>query len=106
MLAESNAMGEPIIEQLQRDGLPVMPFETTPSTKPPLIENLALAFERAEWQFIDDPVWTAELEAYERKVSPVTGRSQYSAPEGLHDDTVMARALMMRLAGEGLWLIS
>jgi hypothetical protein len=25
----------------------------------------------------------------------VTGRSQYSAPEGLHDDTVMARALML-----------
>ena len=35
------------------------------------------------------------MEAYERKVSPVTGRSQYSAPEGLHDDTVIARALMV-----------
>lgn len=94
ILAESNSIGEPNLEMLQRDGLPVIGFETTGTSKPPLIENLALSFERAEWQFQPDPVWTGELEAYERKVSPVTGRSQYSAPEGLHDDTVMARALM------------
>lgn len=95
ILAESNSMGEPIIEQLQRDGLPVKPFQTTAQSKPPLIENLALAFERAEWQWQDDPIWTGELEAYERKVSATTGRSSYSAPEGIHDDTVMARALML-----------
>ena len=75
--------------------MPVKAFQTTAQSKPPLIESLALALERAEWQFISDPVWTGELEAYERKVSPVTGRSQYSAPEGLHDDTVIARALMV-----------
>jgi hypothetical protein len=79
--------------------MPVQPFQTTASSKPPLIENLALAFERAEWQFQADTIWTAELEAYERIVSPTTGRSQYSAPEGMHDDTVIARALMVR-AGE------
>jgi hypothetical protein len=96
--AESNAMGEPIIEELQRVGMPVSGFQTTAQSKPPLIENLALALEREEWQFLNDPVWTGELEAYERKVSPVTGRSQYSAPEGLHDDTVIARALMVHNA--------
>ncbi len=96
ILCESNSIGEPILEELFRADLPVRGFETTASTKPPLIENLALAFERAEWQWLDDPVWTAELEAYERKVSPVTGRSSYSAPEGMHDDTVMARALAIR----------
>lgn len=95
ILAEENAMGAPIREVLQREGLPVIPFTTTSTTKPPLIENLALAFERVEWQFQADPIWTAELEAYERKVSTVTGRSSYSAPEGIHDDTVMARALMV-----------
>ena len=93
--AESNSMGDPIIEELRRAGLPVNAFQTTATSKPPLIENLALTLERAEWQFIADPVWTGELEAYDRKVSPTTGRSQYSAPEGLHDDTVMARALML-----------
>jgi hypothetical protein len=94
--AETNAMGDPIFEELQRMGMPVVAFQTTGTSKPPLIENLALALEREEWQFQDDAVWTAELEAYERKVSPTTGRSQYSAPEGLNDDTVIARALMVR----------
>lgn len=95
ILAEANAMGEPNIEQMHRDGLPVVAFDTTPSSKPPLIENIALAFDRVEWQFQSDIVWTAEIEAYERKVSPQTGRSSYSAPEGVHDDTVMGRALMV-----------
>jgi len=94
-------MGEPIIEQLQYDGLPVEGFQTTASSKPPLIENLALTLEREEWQFLSIPIATAELEAYERKVSQITGRSQYGAPEGLHDDTVIARALMRRAAGDG-----
>jgi hypothetical protein len=75
--------------------LPVMAFDTTASSKPQLIENMGLALEREEWQFQADPVWTGEMEAYERKVSAITGRSQYSAPEGLHDDTVIARALML-----------
>jgi hypothetical protein len=95
ILAEANAAGEPVIEEMQRSGLPVAGFQTTATTKPPLIENLALAFERAEWQFQSDPLWTAELEAYERTVSAQTGRSSYSAPEGMHDDTVIARALMV-----------
>ncbi|MDI9548672.1 MAG: hypothetical protein QM346_13840, partial [Chloroflexota bacterium] len=95
ILAEQNSIGDPIIEVLQREGLPVVPFQTTASTKPPLIENLALALERTEWQFQPDAIWTAELEAYERTVSPATGRSSYSAPAGLHDDTVIARALML-----------
>jgi hypothetical protein len=93
IVAEANAMGTPIIEQLQRDGLPVRPFMTTASSKPPLIESLALAFEREEVRWLDDSTATMELEAYERKVSPTTGRSSYSAPAGLHDDTVIARAL-------------
>lgn len=95
VLTELNSIGQPIFEQLQRMRLPVVGFETTASSKPPLIENLALAIERAEWQFQGDPVWTNELEAYERKVSASTGRSTYGAPEGMNDDTVIARALML-----------
>lgn len=95
ILTELNSIGQPIFEALQRMGLPVVGFTTTASSKPPLIENMALALERAEWQFQPDPVWTAEMEAYERTVSPVTGRSSYSAPEGIHDDTIISRALML-----------
>lgn len=96
VLTELNSIGQPVFEQLQRLGLPAIGFNTTAQSKPPLIENLALALERNEWQFINDKVWIAELEAYERKLSAITGRSQYSAPEGMNDDTVMAKALMVR----------
>ncbi len=106
ILVETNAMGEPLFEQLVREGLPVRGFQTTASTKPPLIENLALALERGEAKWLDDPVWVHELEAYERKVNPVTQRPTYSAPEGEHDDTVMARALAWRAAtaGRRIWV--
>jgi hypothetical protein len=97
-MPEHNSIGDPIIDELQRDpefnSITIVPFDTTPSSKPPLIENLALTFEREEWQFLPDLIGKGELEAYERKVSPATGRSSYSAPEGLHDDTVIGRALM------------
>jgi hypothetical protein len=95
LLVDSTGVGSPVLEQLQNDGLPALGFVFTATTKPPLIENLALAFERTEWQFQPDPVWTLEIEAYERTVSATTGRSSYSAPEGGHDDTVMARCLMV-----------
>lgn len=90
---EMNSIGEPNMEELKRDGLPVYGFHTTAQTKQPLIESLALCFEKVEAQWLDDPIWTSELEAYEIKVSPQTGRSSYSAPDGMHDDTVIARAL-------------
>jgi len=99
ILSEQNSIGLPVLEMLQRMGLPVVGFTTTAQSKPPLIENMALAFERGEWQWQADPVWTAELEAYERTVSSTTGRSSYSAPSGGHDDSVICRALMLWQAG-------
>jgi hypothetical protein len=90
ILAERNSMGDPIIDQLLRDGLPMLTgpdelpgFMTSATSKPQLIENLALTLERTQWQFQSDPIWTGELEAYERQVSPVTGRASNSAPEGM-----------------------
>lgn len=92
IVAESNSVGGPNIEALQREGLPVRAFETTASSKPPLIESLVLAFERGELTALDDDILRGELMAYERTITS-TGRSQYSAPAGMHDDTVMALAL-------------
>lgn len=92
IIGESNSIGEPNIEELQRAGLPINGFQTTAQSKSPLIESLALCFEKVECQWQDDPIWTGELESYEVKVSSI-GRSSYSAPAGMNDDTVIARAL-------------
>lgn len=93
IVVEVNSIGSPNFEALDRLGLPVVAFETTAASKPPLIESLVLAFEQHEIEILNDPVLVGELEAYERTVSPHTGRSRYSAPEGMHDDCVMSLAL-------------
>lgn len=92
-LAEENSIGSPNIEALQREGMIIAPFTTTSVSKAPLIQSFALALERKEAKWLNIPVATAELVAYECKVSLATGRPTYGAPEGMHDDTVIARAL-------------
>jgi hypothetical protein len=98
VIAESNAMGLPNLEILQREGLPVAPFDMTATSKPPLIENMILSMDRAAFQFLDIREATGELEAFERKMSTLTNRPKYGAPpdSGFHDDTVIARALMLK----------
>lgn len=102
ILAELNSIGSPNIEALQHDGLPILGFMTTAASKPPLIRALALALEQAAIRLLPDPVAAAELAAYESHISPTTGHVTYAAPLGLHDDCVMARALMWRAMQSGV----
>lgn len=90
--AESNAMGTVLIEDLQRDGLPIRPFATTAKSKAPLIEGLVLAIERSDIAILPDEVLLNELASYQLERLP-GGGYRYSAPAGLHDDTVIATAL-------------
>ncbi len=99
IVAEANAMGLPLIESLQREGYPVVPFTTTQVTKQNVIDALALAFENREIRILPDDVLIAELQAYQGETMP-SGRIRYGAPEGLHDDTVMALALAWHVVAE------
>jgi phage terminase large subunit-like protein len=90
--AEENAMGAPIVEQLQRDGLPVQPFVTTNATKAQIVDSLALAFERGDLRILNDRTLIGELQAFEATRLP-SGLMRYAAPEGEHDDCVMSLAL-------------
>jgi hypothetical protein len=92
IVAERNAMGEPVIEQLLREGLPVIPFTVTNATKMVLIDRLALGFEQDQLRILPDPILIAELEAYTTERTP-SGLLRYGAPPGMHDDCVMALAL-------------
>lgn len=97
-LVETNSIGGPNLEALVAEGLPLFGFETTGQTKPPLIQSLALTLEREEFKWVDNPVATGELEAFESKTNSHTGRISYGAPKSGHDDTVMARALARQAA--------
>jgi len=105
ILAESNSMGQPNIEEMYRAGLPVEGFATTASSKPPLIEGLQHAIENQTWKLLPDAIGKTELEAYEVTYGK-HGHPQYSAPQGVHDDTVIARALMVREANKATPMIA
>ena len=101
VMVETNSIGSPNLEALQREGMSVRGFETTGSTKPPLIQSLALALEREECRFLPDPVGRVELLSYESRINSTTGRVSYSAPDGGHDDTVIARAIAWECVQKG-----
>jgi hypothetical protein len=92
IIAESNNMGGPVVEQLQRDRLPVVAFTTTNASKSAIIDALALAFERGDIRILNDAALVGELQAFEAKSLP-SGMMRYAAPEGGHDDMVMALAI-------------
>jgi hypothetical protein len=92
IIAEQNAMGQPIIEQLWRDGLRITPFTTTNSSKANVIEALSLAFDRGDIRIPNDPVVVGELVAYQSEPL-ASGMLHYGASSGQYDDTVMALAM-------------
>jgi hypothetical protein len=92
IIAERNAMGDPIIEELQRSGMPVQPFTTTQASKIKAIEDLSLAFEQGDIKIPNDQILISELQSYAGERLP-SGLMRYNAPDGMHDDCVMALAL-------------
>lgn len=99
---ELNSIGSPNFEALGELGLPVSGFTMTAQSKPQVIQSLALALEKEETKWLNDPIATRELEAYEAKRSTTTGRISYNAPSGFHDDTVIARALAHDILNRGI----
>ena len=92
MTVETNSIGAPVIDALSRRGINVLPFTTTSATKQTIITALQSAFEHGEIGIINDQVLIGELLSFESRRSP-SGSFTYSAPDGQHDDTVMALAI-------------
>lgn len=97
ILAESNSIGAPNIEAINKQGVRVKPFQMQSNTKGDLILNLALAIESEALSLINDEVLLKELKVYTMERT-VNGFARYSAPQGYHDDTVIALALAWHAA--------
>jgi phage terminase large subunit-like protein len=91
MIVEINNFGMPFVESLVRQNLPVRPFKTTATTKNHIIDKLAFAFEHRSLTIPNDQTLLNELIAYHSTQLP-SGLLRYSAPDGQHDDCVMALA--------------
>lgn len=94
LLAEDNAMGGPNNEELRRMGLPCANFHTSNISKAQIIENLAAEFDHRRIKVLNDLTLIGELEAFESERLS-SGAVKYSAPDGMHDDCVMALAIAM-----------
>jgi phage FluMu gp28-like protein len=92
-LIDSTGVGDPIVEDLQRDLPNVEGFKFTAPSKQQLMEGLAAAIQQGRIG-IPDGWLRSELEAfgYEHTRTGV----RYEAPAGLHDDGVCALALSVR----------
>lgn len=100
---EENSIGRPNYEELSRETIltqdgricNVKPVLLTSASKPKLVQSLALSLEKEQFAFLPDKVGKNEMLSYEAKVNPSTGRIIYTAPSGAHDDTVVARFIML-----------
>lgn len=94
IVPERNSLGAPNVDILVSKGIRVyysngFGFNTSATTKPPLMQTLALALEQGS---IAIPLeYRDELLAYEIHTGSFTPR--FSAPTGMHDDRVMSLAL-------------
>lgn len=91
IIIEQNAQVS-FVEQADRAGLPIVPFQTSQASKAMIIEHLAAAFDNGAVRIVNDQVLVGELEGFEM-TRLGSGQFRYAAPGGLHDDTVMAFAL-------------
>lgn len=88
---DSTGVGDPIVEDIQRECYQVTGYHFNPASKQKLMEGLASSIQNGEISVIDGHMLD-ELESFEFFYSR-TGHVKYSAPEGLHDDCVCALAL-------------
>ena len=93
-LVDSTGVGDPIVERLQRASGPNFEgYRFTGPSKQKLMEGLAVAIQQRQVT-LPEGVLVNELESFEYEYTRTGVR--YSAPEGLHDDAVMALALAVR----------
>ena len=93
IIVDSTSIGEPIKEDLEREaGLIVDDFYFTNRSKKELVEKLSIFIEQKYIFIPNNEVLIDELKSFGYQLTP-SGNVKYSAPEGFHDDCVMALAL-------------
>ena len=89
---DATGLGDPILDDLRMRGLNVEGIKFTEETKRALITELAIGIEQRKLLIPNIPVLIEELQMFGYEILP-SGRVRYGAPEGFHDDCVIALAL-------------
>lgn len=103
-VVDSTGVGDPVVERLQRSLPNVEGFNFSSSSKQKLMEGLAIAIQTKQIEYPEGDI-TNELLAFGYEYTRTGVR--YTAPDGLHDDCVMALGLAVHaqgnVAGAGVW---
>ena len=100
VIFDGTSMGGDFVgEDARKKGIPAIPFIFSSSSKNEIISRMVAALEREAVAFQRQghaaEVARGELELFEGRSLGTSGLLAYSAPEGAHDDTVMARCLAL-----------
>ena len=93
LLIDSTGVGDPVCDELYRENVRIEGYKFTNATKKDLIENLSIMIENGQLTIPQIPELINELKLYGYKTTR-SGNVQYGAPEGYHDDCVVALALV------------
>lgn len=93
ILIDSTGYGDPIYEDLGKEGLNITGYNINQLSKAQLIENLQILLENNAIRLLKDKQLSLELSAYSYTLLP-SGNVRFEAPKGFHDDCVIGTALM------------
>ena len=92
--SETNSLGEPYTELLKAKSQilsqKVNGFNTSNQSKNAIVTNFQVALENGDATILDDEHLVSELGYFSAEFNPKTRTVTYNAPQGLHDDCVMA----------------
>ena len=95
-MIEVNSIGDVVYELLQKECsnfTRIEPFITSNQSKKEIVENLIVANQNKEVVFTECDWLDKELEMFTYEYNPKSRLIKYSAPNGFHDDGVMATCL-------------
>lgn len=92
---DATGLGDPIADDLSREGVPVEPITLTNTSKKEMIEKLVIWIEQQTIAILNLEETYNEFSNYTYDISS-TGKIRYNAPTGFHDDIVISHALAVQ----------
>lgn len=95
LIAEKNSIGDIYIDMLRNacETVSIIPFVTTNQSKRKCVNKLQVAFQNVEINILDNDTQKNELEFFMAKLNSSTNTVSFGAPDGMHDDHVVALML-------------
>lgn len=92
VVLDATGLGDPIADDLLRAGVAVDPIKISAPVKKEMIEKLSIYIEQKHIRILNMEDTLLEFDNFSYALGP-TGRVQYGAPSGFHDDIVISIAL-------------